>query len=178
MKTNSKVTAIALALMMIATMQNNAQFGGLLNKVKQQAKNDNERPQGTRAIYALRTSARCATSNYRKYTFGQCSCNIPAQGSESACRYSKQGNQAGRKLANDKNEEYVNVKVIFMGNKWKTFKDHNWPYRVMGSALPCALITQVNGKHYLYDCTSQKNKKGTSYIMIDNGADKQPVQMN
>lgn len=65
-----------------------------------------------------------------------------------------------------------------MGNKWRTFKEHNWPYRVMGSALPCALITKVNGKHYLYDCTLQKNKKGTSYIMIDNGADKQPVQMN
>lgn len=45
-----------------------------------------------------------------------------------------------RQPAQDRGEEFV--KVIFTGSQWREYKEPNWPYRVMGSALPCVLITR------------------------------------
>lgn len=84
------------------------------------------------------------------------------------------GDECGRKLAADRGEEFV--KVVFTGNSWKQYKEPNWPYRVMGSALPCVLVTRTAGKDYIIECSLQKNTDGSTYFMSANDGERKPVK--
>lgn len=84
------------------------------------------------------------------------------------------GDECGRKLAADRGEEFV--KVVFTSSQWKQYKEPNWPYRVMGSALPCVLVTRTAGKDYIIECSLQKNTAGSTYFMSANDGERKPVK--
>lgn len=68
------------------------------------------------------------------------------------------------------------VKTIFLGNKWKDFKENKYPYRVMHLSIPVAVIIKKNDKYLINYYDVAKSPHGGDWnLMVQMGATAKPV---
>ena len=68
------------------------------------------------------------------------------------------------------------VKTIFLGNKWKEFKENKYPYRVMHLSIPVAVIIKKNNKYLINYYDVAKSPHGGDWnLMVQMGASAKPV---
>ena len=68
------------------------------------------------------------------------------------------------------------VKTIFLGNKWKEFKENKYPYRVMHLSIPVAVIIKKNNKYLINYYDVAKSPHGGDWnLMVQMGATAKPV---
>lgn len=68
------------------------------------------------------------------------------------------------------------VKTIFLGNKWKEFKENKYPYRVMHLSIPVAVITKKSNKYFINYYDVAKSPHGGDWnMMVQMGAGTKPV---
>lgn len=82
------------------------------------------------------------------------------------------GTQAAKEYAGDKF-----VKIIFLRATWETFKEFDYPYRVMSYGMPVAIVTNENGKNLIQNCDLQKSPDGSRwYVSAGKNPAKQPLK--
>ncbi len=91
-----------------------------------------------------------------------------------AAEVKSRGEAAGRALAKNRGEEFV--QVIFKSKTWQAFKEPQWPHRITVYALPCVLVTKSGGKQWMITCDLQKNPDGSQYNMVVKDGSKVPVK--
>ena len=70
------------------------------------------------------------------------------------------GTKAGKEYAGDKFE-----KVIYLESKWRTLKNPQYPYNIIGYVLNCATVTKRGDKRQLQYTVLTKSPDGSRYFM-------------
>jgi hypothetical protein len=73
------------------------------------------------------------------------------------------GDAAGRQLATDRGDEFV--EVVYLKSEWEVLKEKVYPYRIIMYYMPADLITINNGKKVLTHCELHKSPDGQRYVM-------------
>jgi hypothetical protein len=73
------------------------------------------------------------------------------------------GDAAGRQLAADRGDEFV--EVVYLASNWEVLKEKVYPYKIIMYQMPVDLITINNGKKVLTHCDLHKSPNGQRYVM-------------
>ena len=84
------------------------------------------------------------------------------------------GDAAAKKWAGLKKLEYV--KTIYLGSKWREFKNPKFPYNVTHHAIEVAVVCKMGDKTVMEQCDLQKSLQGQYSIVPAPGARLMPVK--